>query len=419
MYFKSRMFKFITITLTIVLLILGFFYVKGNLGKYDYLITQKKDFAKSVKYVRLNDGENFTNSLEVNLKVANDDIEVNYLQYTACFDNGKEYCTDWSETVYIGDKLGVQITSPDVWERQISLYKGDFTLDRLQGRHYVKVRYISRTEVMGLSIKIVDTKRAYIYVDTYAPSISSSLKYEWTTKDSIKIYYKDDQYSTSYKNSGVSSIKYSTCVSFDPNGDGTYSCNSTQNWVKKKAKDEGSFSIPATLESTLVNVIIKDKAGNIASWTQVIRKDTSKPEVKVNVDIMSDLNNAGGVTVTVSDDGSKISKVAYTFTKTKNRPSTSKFTNKLETYTNTSITLPEENGKYYLWVMAEDYAGNVTYKRTNYFYICDDDIECSAIQPNKKNYTNVLYIAIAAALVASIGILTVMTNRRKRLNSND
>ena len=80
MYFKSRMFKFITISLTIVLLILGFFYVKGNLGKYDYLLTQKKDFSKSVKYVRLNDGENFTNSLNVNLKVANDHIEVNYIQ---------------------------------------------------------------------------------------------------------------------------------------------------------------------------------------------------------------------------------------------------------------------------------------------------------------------------------------------------
>lgn len=419
MYFKSRMFKFITISLTIVLLILGFFYVKGNLGKYEYLLTQKRDFSKSVKYVRLNDGDNFTNSLNVNLKVANDHIEVNYIQYTACFDNGKEYCTDWSETIYIGDKLGVQMTSPDVWEREISLYSGNFTLDRLQGRHYVKVRYISRTEVMGLSIKIVDTKKAYIYLDTYAPSISSSLKYEWTTKDSITIKYKDDQFSTSYKNSGVASIKYSTCVSFESNGDGTYSCNSTQNWVKKEAKDKGSFKIPATLEKTLVNVIIKDKAGNISSWTQVIKKDTAKPDVKVNVDIMSDLKNAGSITVTVTDEGSKISSVSYAYTKTTNRPNSSKFTNKLKTYTNTPIELPETDGKYYLWVRAEDYAGNVTYARTDYFYICADDIACSKIQPAPKNYTNVLYIAIGAALVASIGIVSVMTSRRKRLNSND
>jgi hypothetical protein len=90
-----------------------------------------------------------------------------------------------------------------------------------------------------------------------------------------------------------------------------------------------------------------------------------------------------------------------------------------KTYTNTSIQLPETDGKYYLWVKAEDYAGNVTYARTDYFYICADDIACSKIQPAPKNYTNVLYIAIAAALVASIGIVTVMTNRRKRLSSND
>ena len=131
MYFKSRMFKLIMAILTIILIIFGIYYVKSNYDKFDYLITQERDFSKSTKYVNLNDGKNFTNSLDVTLKVANDDIEVNYIQYTACFNNGKEYCNDWSSIVYIGDKLGIQMDSENVWSKNISLYQGNFTIDKL------------------------------------------------------------------------------------------------------------------------------------------------------------------------------------------------------------------------------------------------------------------------------------------------
>lgn len=418
MYFKSRMFKFISFALTIILIVFGFFFIRSNSDKYKYQIQQKRDFSKSVKYVKLNDGENFTNSLDVTLKVANDDIEVNYLQYTACFDNGKEYCKDWSQAIYFGDKLGVQMDSEEVWSTKLSLYQGSFTMDQLQGRHYVKVRYISRTEVMGLSIKIIDTKKAYIYLDTYTPTISSSLNYEWTTKDSITISYKDRGYSPAYKNSGVSSIQYSTCVSFKANDDGSYTCNTVPNLVNVKTNSDKSFTVPVVLQNTLVNVIIKDKAGNSATWSQIVRMDKVKPTLNVNVDVLSDLNNAGAITVNTNDEESKIRSLTYVYTKSSTRPTNSKFTNKLDNYTNVSIALPETDGKYYLWVRAEDYAGNVTYVRSDSFYICNDDISCSKIKPKKKNYTNVLYIAIAAALVASIGIVTVMTNKRKRLNND-
>jgi len=419
MYFKSRMFKFITVTLTIVLLVFVFFYFRGNLDKYEYQFTQKKDFAVSTKYVNLNDGDNYTNSLNVTLKVANDNIEVNYIQYQSCFDNGKTLCSDWSDTIYIGDKLGVQMQSEDVWSDKISLYTGNLTIDKLQGRHFVKVRYISRVEIGTVSIKIIDTKKAYIYLDTYAPVLDSSLNYEWTTKDYISIYYKDNEFSPSYKNSGVKKAIYSTCVSYEANPDGTYTCNTTPNLITVDTKNKGSFKIPVVLEKTLINVTLVDKAGNTSSWVQVIKMDQNKPAVSIDIDVLSDLNNAGGAVINVTDDGSKISNVSYVFTKTSNKPSDSKFTNKVSAFSNVSIDLPTEHGKYYLWVRAEDYAGNVTYKHSNYFYICDDDISCAKIQPETKNYTSVLYIAIAAALVASIGIVSVMSKRKKRLESND
>lgn len=419
MYFKSRMFKFITVTLTIVLLVFVFFYFKGNLDKYDYKFTQKKDFAVSTKYVKLNDGDNYTNDTNVTLKVANDNIEVNYIQYQSCFDNGKTHCSDWSETIYIGEKLGVQMESEDVWSRNISLYTGNLDIDKLQGRHFVKVRYISRVEIGTVSIKIIDTKKAYIYLDTYAPTLDSSLNYEWTTKDYITINYKDNKFSPSYMNSGVKKITYSTCVSYDINPDGSYTCNTIPNLITVKAKTKGSFKIPVVLEKTLINITLMDKAGNTSTWTQVIKMDREKPIVDINIDVLSDLKNAGNAIVDVNDEGSKISSVSYVFTKTSTKPSDSKFTNKLTAFSNVSIDLPTEHGKYYLWVRAEDYAGNVTYKHSDYFYICDDDISCSKIQPKTKNYTSVLYIAIAAALVASIGIVSVMNNRRKKMSSND
>ncbi|MBE6124542.1 MAG: hypothetical protein E7184_03320 [Erysipelotrichaceae bacterium] len=418
MYLKSRIFKITTFLLTLAVVIGIGYVIYTNWDAIKFKTRKTIDSNTKNSYIKINDGARNTNSLDVEVRVSTDNIKANYISYQTCFDplEGKIVCNDWTnhlDTPFI-NYMGKDINSDAAWKKTIRLYDG-LPDEQLQGRHIVKVKYFYVEQIFAGSsgsIEVLETRSNYIYYDSIAPKITTNSTNAWTDNNYLEVKY-DDKSTVDYIASGVKSIKYKLCLDFET-VTGTTTCTEEAPEVKVKKSLNGKFKINLELPKTFVTITVKDKAGNETIFSQVLRKDDTNPVVTINQVKDPETGKLYSINVSATDTNSMLNTLKYTFSNSDIRPNEAEFTNELFEYDNVSIDLPTKNKTYYLWVRAEDYAGNVTYKNSGPLYICDSVESCAKLTNDKKDYMTLLYASIGVAIIATVSIFVILSSNKKK-----
>lgn len=418
MYLKSRIFKIATFLIGLAILLGIGYVVYDNWDNIKYSTRKTIDNNTKNSYIKINDGNRNTNSLDVEVRISTTNMKANYISYTTCFDptNGKMVCNDWTnyeENPFI-NYIGKNINSDAAWKKTIRLYDA-LPDDQLQGRHIVKVKYYSLEKLIpgtGGSIELLETKSNYIYYDSIAPKITTNSVNAWTNNEYLEVKYSDTS-SPSYAASGVKSIKYKLCLEFESVNNKT-TCTEEAPEVTVKKSVSNKFKINLELPKTYVTITVTDKAGNQTVFSQILRKDDTSPVVTINQVKDQETGKLLSIKVSASDTNSMLNTLKYTFSNSDIRPNEAEFTNELFEYEDVSIDIPLKNKTYYLWVRAEDFAGNVTYKNSGPLYVCDSVEVCAKLTNNKKDYTSLLYISLGVAVVATVSIGVILASNSKK-----
>lgn len=418
MYLKSRIFKIATFIIGLAILLGVGYVVYDNWGNIKFSARKALDSNTKNSYIKINDGKRDTNSLDVEVRVTTNNVKANYISYQTCFDpvDGKILCNDWTyykDTPFI-NYIGKDINSDSVWKKTIRLYDG-LEDEKLQGRHIVKVKYYYVEQIFAGSsgsVEVLETKSNYIYYDSIAPKISTNSTNAWTDNKYLEVKYSDPS-NPNYISSGVKSIKYKLCLEFETVSNKT-TCTEEAPEVTVKKKINNRFKIDLDLPKTFVTITVTDKAGNQTVFSQVLRKDDTNPVVTITPVKDKDTNKLLSISVSATDTNSMLNTLKYTFSNSDIRPNEAEFTNELFEYDNVSINIPTKNKTYYLWVRAEDYAGNVTYKNSGALYVCDSVESCAKLTSNKKDYTTLLYISLGVAIVAAVSIAVIISSNNKK-----
>lgn len=408
------------LVITLVALFCGAIAIYIHKDRIKYSVRHMLDDRSSHKYVMINNGAKATNSLDVELRVTNKSNKANYISYRSCYApvKGKKQCGSWTpiNDTPFHDYMGKEINSDEAWRKTVRLYD-KLPDDQLQGRHIIEVRYFYKKDVISAALGdrnvLLETKSSYIYYDTIAPSISATSLNGWINDDYLTIKYSDNGVAgEKYVSSGVDKISYQLCLYYEVVGSSVI-CNETPETVNiKPNKFSKKFKIGLQLSSSYLTVSVTDLAGNTTVFQDILKKDNNSPIVTIVKNKNEETGQVASITVNASDSKSMISSVKYTFTGSNMRPNDKEFENELEAFDDVNIELPTKNKKYYLWIRAEDYAGNVTYSSSGAIYVCDSVEACSDLVTNKSNYLTLLYICIGVAVASLVSIIVIMSKKK-------
>ena len=421
MYLRSRFFKMVMLFIFAVAIIGGAFALYHNRREIKYAIRHFMDKESSRKYVMINGGNMATNELDVELRITNKSNKSNYISYRACFDpvKGGKLCNSWTA---IDDNpfqqyMGKEIKSDEAWHQTVRLYD-DLPEEELQGRHVIEVRYYYKKDVvsafLGDANELLETRSSYIYYDSIAPTISAASLNGWIDKDSLNIKYNDaGPKGEKYVATGVKHISYQLCLYYEVVGHEVI-CKETPEVVSIKPNKLKRFKIGLELPSSYLSITVTDAAGNTTTFNDILKKDGNSPIVTINKVVNDETGQTESIKVTATDTRSLVSSVSYVFTNSNLRPKDVDFVNELEEFDEANIELPTKKKKYYLWIRAEDYAGNVTYSTSGPIYVCDSLDSCATVATNKTNYISLLYICFGVAIASLVSIVVIASKRREK-----
>ena len=131
---------------------------------------------------------------------------------------------------------------------------------------------------------------------------------------------------------------------------------------------------------------VADKSGNTSSSTRTVNVvDTTKPTIVFETNGNDSYEQSAKTVLSVTDNGVlDKNNLKYLWVTTDDTPSEGAFNN---TFTNGDvISTPNNNGIYYLWVLAKDSLQNTSIVKSKAFYI---DLECPEITLNGSNSINI------------------------------